>query len=206
MPSAMRSVGDAPGAANALQNAAAALPKDADAWYYLGAARNAAGNRAAAAEAWKTLLVLAPGRADVAANLGRILVELGRADEAVAHLAAAAKALPKNLDVQHDYAVALIETGDPAQAAVSDFAAAHHVVVSVQDHADELVVHHAAVLDDRVSAGDDQRGLTSAAVILAVHHVDAGQRPGALQVDALAPHGGLDDVLVGVAAIRQPYV
>ena len=110
-------VGDAGGAVSALETAAGVLPDDVDVWYYLGAARHAAGDAAGAVEAWRRVLEKAPSRADVAANAGRLLLQLERPGEAAPLLQRAAKAMPKNLDLRHDWAVALVRSGDAAGAA-----------------------------------------------------------------------------------------
>lgn len=114
-------LGDVAGAVEALEKTVRLLPSDGDSWYYLGAARKARGDRDGAIDAWNRAIELFPRGSDrasnLAANLGRLLVQSGRAGDAVSRLAAAAKALPKNLDVQHDYAVALLASGDAAAAA-----------------------------------------------------------------------------------------
>lgn len=64
----------------------------------------------------KKLLELSPNDARAKAMLGRVLLRLGKADEAVDYFNAAVRAIPNSVDVWADYSEALAKAGNTAEA------------------------------------------------------------------------------------------
>lgn len=106
--------GDLPRAKKAVEAALAKDPKSARAHYYAGVAGEGLGDKEGAEKHYREALALAPGLSDAAVNLSALLLDGGRAADAVAVLKPfAGKGDPM---VSANYAAVLAATGDHAGA------------------------------------------------------------------------------------------
>jgi Flp pilus assembly protein TadD len=108
---------DAERARKLAADAVARSPKNPKAHYYAGVGAEMAGDKDAAEQSYKKALSLAPGFSDAAINLGALLLEGGKAADAVAVLKPLAAKAPDDALLQTNLAAAHAAAGDHGPAA-----------------------------------------------------------------------------------------
>ena len=125
--------GDAQGAREALVNGTSVGP---EVYFYLGQAYERLDNRDAAIEAYKQATVGRPQFFEALYSLGRVLLNVGRASDAVRYLEEAAQLKPDRAQVHLDLGMALVAAGQKdvaANAALSARDAGHGEAAEFQD-------------------------------------------------------------------------
>lgn len=110
-------------------------PEHADAWHLLGTAAAQAGDSAGALGALKRAVALAPDRAPYRNNLGVILQDLGRLEDARAEFEAACQRDPAYTEAPYNLAKLLKQVGEP-DAAVEAY---EMVLAREPERADALI-------------------------------------------------------------------
>lgn len=120
---AAHQAGRADEAAVIYRQVAARDPRNAAVWPLLGLTQQAAGDLASAAASFGRAISLNPADARLRLQLIDLLLQQGRAGEAVAAAREARTVAPQNLDVRFALVRALSEAGEPAQALEANRAA-----------------------------------------------------------------------------------
>jgi tetratricopeptide (TPR) repeat protein len=91
-------------------------PNCAEAWHFLGAIRQQAGDLHAARECYSNASLLKPDDASTHNNLGNVLRDLGRFDDAIAAYQRAIELAPSTAEIYNNLGVALRDCQQPDQA------------------------------------------------------------------------------------------
>lgn len=108
--------GDLAAAKAAFEAAAKASPKDAEIVYYLGLVAEKSGDKAGAERSYREALKMKPDLDAAATNLGALLVDAGKLDDAIAVLKGALGRRADAPELHLNMAIALAQKGDQAAA------------------------------------------------------------------------------------------